>query len=357
MVSRRGGHVYRKSWHAGAWMECRWMAGVNPAARLLVSGASSQRMAIFLNGALNDGPAVSAGDVTLAPVANSENTLWVFIAAGEPYNGGLAEAEIKGVQVDQNSTPEALSLGRPTLIFGDSIACGYKSNAGVTDFITGHIYFLLQMLEARGYDVGVDCSSGSGWDRPGSAPAYYRVSGSSTGEDGTYSARSSRWDTVDFDVSMLDRVGHLSGWGRSGQEPVLIMGSLGANDLYAQIPALDVQASEYDWLVAARAAAPAAKILLETEWSLEASGAYPSASYPLRPATYIEALSAGISTYKAERPEDSNVFVEDEGETFASSIYSNPFFVNDDKVHPLLSGHALIAVREAQMIQRLLMLP
>lgn len=79
-------------------------------------------------------------------------------------------------------------------------------------------------------------------------------------------------------------------------------------------------------------------------------GLYNSSFYS---GTYVAALKNGVAAYQTANPNDGNVVLIDFGSTVAQTMTHSPY-VNSDNVHPLASGHTLIAPMVAAALLRLL---
>ena len=347
----RGGSNYRQTWNVGAWFSYTWNAGASPAATLLFNSLiSGVYISYYLNGVLSDNISVAQNVPISGITPNASNTLLVYVRstlyASYRWNNGVPgigdnTLQVLGLQIDGNSSVGAAPAANPwMLVVGDSQTEGYAINAGSSDFLNDYAFLVSQSFNALGYDTCISACDGCGWliagDSPTDVPAYYSVSGSSSGRGGTYNDSASRWNKIDAGVSLLDSAGQISAYGTTGTPPAVIYIDLASNDCLFSANASDMQASVTQCLAALRTAAPSAWIFIQVPF-----GMYYTPSFPTG-ATYITALKNGVAAYQAANPSDAKVVLIDFGSALSYTL-SNPPYIYTDGLHFLAAGHALIA--------------
>ena len=350
----RGGTVYRQTWNIGAWFSYTWNASAAPQATLLLPSSSTGVMiSYYLNGSFTDNVAATGGVTISGITPSASNTLTVYVRNSPlvtRWNNGANVLQVQGLQIDSASTAGVAPAARPwVLIKGDSIPEGYSTTA--EQFMSSYAYLVSQGLALLGYDTGVSACASMGYlragDTSGDVPAHYVVSGTSGGLGGTYNDATSSWNKIDAGVSLLDTNGQISAYGATGTPPALIYNELLANDAHNSLNISDFQASITQWITAARAAAPGAIIMLQPSFCMYATTSYISSTLGL---SYVNALYAAVAAYKAANPADTTVSILDFGASFSATITA-PFYVNTDYIHPLATGHALIAPMVLQALQ------
>jgi len=335
----RGGTVHRRTWNPGAWFIYKWTASATPTATLLIpASATTVKLSIYLNGVLTDNVAAT-GNVALSGITPSAvNTVKVYLRDSTHdlrWNDGLNKLTIQGLALDSGSAIAAAPAARPWgILTGDSITEGEKANGGLSGINYGYAFGLLQALDQLGYDLSINACSRVGWLQTGDLsddiPAYYKV------VSGTYNEAISRWNKIDQGVSLLDAGGKISAYGNSNEQPAFIITNLLTNEVIMAAVVSDVQASVTQALVALRAAAPSAAIIV-----IVPPGLYDtSVGLNAGSAPYIAALKAGFNAYVAANPNDGLVQLIDFGVDFAKTLSRGIY--TTDGVHPAAPGHALM---------------
>ena len=162
------------------------------------------------------------------------------------------------------------------LIVGDSLTEGIASNSGADSILTSWAYLFGQGINDIGRDFALSACGYNGWlktgDSSGDVPAYYFVSG------GVYADTSSRWNKVDSAISLLDTNGQISAYGAVNTPPANIYVNLSTNDQIYVTSSTDMTSAVQQFIAAARAAAPNAKI-----WIIVPFALYATAPFPLGP--------------------------------------------------------------------------
>jgi lysophospholipase L1-like esterase len=337
----RGGSAYRQSWNNGAYFYFVWTASASPTASIMLPATStSNRLSYYLNGVLTDNLAAT-GPVTLSGIkASAVNTLLVVLRSSTQasrWNNGTNTIQITGMSIDAASSAGNAPATLPwALIVGDSITEGISAANGSDSHILDYSFYCGQALQRLGYDYCISACGGNGFivtgdgsDPGGDIPAYYRVT------SGVYSVSSSRWNLIDQGVSVLDTNGQISAYGSTRTPPALIYINFGTNEYLQSKSVSDLQSSITQCLVALRAAAPLAPILVQIPFSLENLTRYPTT-------TYVAAIRAGVAAYQTAHPSDTKVMLLDFGVSFANTMQSS-IYINADNIHPTTDGHALVA--------------
>ena len=350
----RGGSVSRKSWNNGAYGSYTWStAAASPTAKLLLSNATGGSISYFLDGAETDAVAVpTSGGITISGVTTGSHILRFFLRQSPQsarwVNAGTAANVFvdAGLTVDGASTPgTAPAFNKWIMEIGDSITEGIQAANGADDNLADYSFLAGQGFMVAGYDYCVSACGYSGWlktgDSGGDVPAYYFVSGSTAGAGGTYADASSRWNKVDGLNSLLDTNSHLSAYGGTGQEPAAIFLNYGVNEDLNGLSISDTQASVQQALVALRAAAPLAQIIVSVPFGL-----YNTAVYGSGP-SYVTAIKSGVAAYQAAVPSDTRTTLLDLGTTVSNVLAST---VYGAAVHPNIRGHAYLAPLVVQSV-------
>ena len=335
----RGGSVYRQTWNAGAYLRVSWSTpNPRPAATILLDTstygtavASPPDLTYNVDGVWTDGVPCKGSISVLGLTRAGGHVLTVYVRNtaqsnrwGSPGASGENVVRVTGLQVDSGSTPKtAIQQPKWALEIGDSITEGILANNGQDDNLADYSYFVGQALQTQGYEYGVSACGYSGWLRPGDAtsdvPGYYVVSG------GAYDDGKSRWNKMDGNGhSLLDRRGHLSAYGGTGQEPSLITINYGTNDALNHTDPTDTQASITQGLAALRQAAPKAVIFVIIPF-----GQFDAAL-----------LQKGVQAYQSAHRRDAQVFVIDLGQPVANALGANGFWGG---LHPNMRGHAVFS--------------
>jgi len=283
-----------------------------------------------------DSQLLCAEHVVLPPLSRvGKHTLTVYVKQtiqvkrwGTPGESGKNVVRVLGLQVAKGSRP-LMALPRPKwgLIVGDSITEG----CGATE-LQGYSHLIGQALRTQGYEYAISACGWSGWinrgDRPpGDVPGYYVVTGSRNGMGGTYDQNASRWNRIDANHSLLDAAGRISAYGKTNQEPSLILINYGTNDVLHKANPSDVVASMAQCLTALRKAAPAAQIVL-----LVPFGQYKA-----------DEIKQVVANYLNAHPEDKKVSIIDLGTDAAAALrVKNGYWGG---LHPNPRAHAAFAAR------------
>lgn len=337
----RGGSAYRQSWANGAYETWAWTAGSTPSCTLQISNQTSgSQISYSLDGVLTKQVSVPTSGGIAITVTTGSHILTVYNdASAQSARWGLTNSyKVTGLTVDGGATAgTAPSYSAWVLVVGDSITEGINALQGVPDFLSDYSYFAGQALLNAGYDFGLSACGYNGWLKPGDSggdvPAYYYISGSSGGAGGTYNDSLSRWNKLDATNSLLDSNSHISAYGATGQEPSLIYANLGVNEALGAANLSDEQASIQQALVALRAAAPSAYILVQVPPNLYSTLIYGSTTGY----TYITPVKAGVAAYQAAHPADTKTVLVDFGQIGGNTLAS--FTPN---VHPDIFGHAYL---------------
>lgn len=327
----------RATWCPGAYLRVAWStSSANPAAELILDvasygeGATPPLLAYCVDG-------VWASNVPCAgrvPIQNLKGAgphlLTVFVQSsqqakrwGSGQEKGVNQVRVKGLAVDpQASAGSAPQATKWAWIVGDSITEGIQAGPKGDDNLACWSYFVGQSLESLGYEYGVSACGFSGWLRPGDAsgdvPAFYSVSG------GQYDDRRSRWNKINAQASLLDSDGKLSGYGKTGQEPAVVIINLGTNDGLNKVSVDDLGQSIAGGLNAIRAAAPHAKIFVLIPFGRFEANALQTA---VKEANLHDADSSAISLI-------------DLGENVSRALTASKFWGG---LHPDMRGHANIS--------------
>jgi hypothetical protein len=336
----RCGSIYRQTGSRGAYFTVSWTTGATPTAVLrLINPSTTVLISYFFNG--NFAARVPAsGDINLTGVLpNATNTLTVHIAgwttptnAWNAAQAASATIQVGGLLLDTGSTPLPQTLRPWAAILGDSITAGYlvesAASPGGDNFLKSYTYSVGQALLRAGYDYSVQAGAGDGWFWGGQMGPIYKVA------SGTYNAAASRWDKITSAVSMLDSVGHISGYGAIGQEPALIFSNLVTNEAFNSVSQADTEASIRGALAAYRGAAPRTPFIVLVPFQLTAGpNAYPA---------YVQYLKNAFSAYKTSAPSDALTKLVDYGADF-SRITSNVNTFSYDGTHPNATGASILA--------------
>ncbi len=338
----RGGSVSRTSWNQGAWVRIAWVASASPVATLLLtSTARTNMVSYFINDVLVDNVATTTSVAISNVIPSVRNTLTVYLrnsaTATRWATGALNQLTVTGFQVDTGSTADVATPLRPWgLMVGDSITEGAYANDNNDDWMMDYSFLMMGAADQLGYDIGVSACSFSGWltagDDTGDVPAYYDTPG------GTYSDSASRWNKISQGVSLLDSNSHISAYGAIGTEPAWIYINYATNEYLNSASVSDMQASITQAITALRAAAPSAKIFIQIPFGLQYLAKYPNTAY-------VSAIRAAVAAHSA----DANVILSDFGVSFANKI-EGPGYASNDDVHPIQTGHALVAPLVSQKI-------
>ncbi|MDQ2688250.1 MAG: SGNH/GDSL hydrolase family protein [Armatimonadota bacterium] len=335
----RGGSIRRTTWNNGAWCAWTWTTTSDaPTATLHITNQTpGSAVSYFLDGALADNVAVPAqGGIALAGLSGSgQHMLIVYMRNSVQKDrwSGKNAFTVTGLTVDDGARPLPAAPARPwALIVGDSITEGIQADNGRDSALSDYSFLVGQGLMAAGYDYGVSACGYSGWIRPGDAggdvPAYFAV------RNGVPSDADSRWDKIDAHTPLLDAQGHLSAYGRLGQEPALILINYATNEALSGASLTEMRQSVTLCLAALRRAAPNARIVVLVPPGLADRRIY------ARGSEAITALKDGVTAYQTAHRADARVALLDLGPLVAHALASPAY---GGGVHPNAAGHAYLA--------------
>jgi lysophospholipase L1-like esterase len=245
---------------------------------------------------------------------------------------------VTGLQVDAEGRPVPASP-RPkwALIVGDSITEG----CGASE-LAAYSHLVGQALQTQGYEYCVSACGWSGWinkgdNPPGDVPGYYVVRNSSNGAGGQYDDAASRWNKIDGNGhSLLDSKGHISAYGKTGQEPSLILINYGTNDALHRSNPTDTLASIIQSLAALRESAPAAQIIV----------IIPFGQY------CAKELREAVEIHTNRHPTDAEIAVIDLGPSVARTLAAKNGLMGG--LHPNDRGHAIFAAKIIPQVMAIL---
>ena len=348
----RAGKLFRQTWNPGAYFRVSWESKNNkPIANILfdISSYTSKfpppRVAYCIDGAWT----IDAPCKEEVPIRNlvgaGKHELFVCVTSsqqverwGSPGKSGLNIIKVTGLQVDADSK----ALPNPkhpkwAMIVGDSITEGNGASP-----LASYSSLIGQALTTQGYEYCINACGWSGWinkgdSPPGDVPGYYVISGSKDGMGGTYDADKSRWDKIDGNNhSLLDKKGHISADGTTGQEPSLILINYGTNDSFHHSNKSDTRASMEQCLAALRQSAPDASIVM-----LVPFGQY-----------FAKEIHAAVDKHKKAYPNDRKTHVIDLGSGVARALSVRKSALGG--AHPNDRGHAIFAARIIPQLMRIL---
>lgn len=342
----RVGSSLRRTWNVGAYFVFTWTASASPSATLhLGPSGTGGYVTLYLNGV---GTTVAAtGDITLSGITPSAGNVLFVILSSTPqkarWNQGGNNIVVSGMTLDGGSSAGVSTAGTKgwIKIIGDSITEGIEANSNKDSIVYGYAFQVLQGLREQGYEVCISACGYSGYlvagDSTGDVPAYYYVSGSSSGSGGTYDDSKSRWNKIDAGVSALDSNNHLSSYGAVTTEPVAVAVNYLTNEALNSVSKSDAQAAMTQAMIAHRAAAPDAWL-----FQIIPFGFYYSTKYD---SSWLTVFNNAVSAYKAAYPSDTKVTTIDIGSSLSNTIQKNMgwYISASDDVHPLAPGHALVA--------------
>jgi lysophospholipase L1-like esterase len=223
------------------------------------------------------------------------------------------------------------------LIIGDSITEG----CGATE-LAAYSHLMGQALQTQGYEYCTNACGWSGWinkgdNPPGDVPGYYVVVNSRNGAGGQYDDAASRWNKIDGNRhSLLDSKGHISAYGKAGEEPSLIMINYGTNDALHKSNPSDTFASIIRSLAALRTSAPDAQIIV----------IIPFGQY------YARELKEAVEIHKKAHPADAKIAIIDLGPAVARTLSAKNGLMGG--LHPNDRGHALFAAKIIPQVMTIL---
>lgn len=357
-VGRNSGNVYRQTWNPGAYFTATWATtSASPTANILFDETglnTNAQFSYFVDGSLTDNVAkpnaTGPGSLTVSGLSGAgTHTLVCYVVSSAQVNrwgsSNTNVIRVTGLQVDSSGTAGvAPAMTGWDWFIGDSIWEG----VGVPDWLQDQSAALgFGLKQSQGWDFCESNCGGEGWlnagDTSGDVPPWYSVSG------GVYSEANSRWDKIDAAHSLLDSAGQISAYGQTGTLPSAIVCELLANESLHGLSTADTTASVTGWLTAlhqgAIPAAPGVPVFI-----VVSPGMYSAAIYGNGP-TYITAMKAGVSSYKAAYPADSKVTLIDLGAGVSNALAST---VYGAAVHFNSLGHQYVAPPLLAAIQKAL---
>ena len=348
----RAGKVFRQTWNPGAYFRVTWETPqAKPTAKILLDTSTyppnfrPPQIAYNIDGIWKS-KIVCTGEVVVDDIADAgKHELSVYLHQsqqmerwGSEGKSGLNVLRVTGLQVDDQSKPVAFKPeSQWALIIGDSITEGI----GATE-LAGYSHLVGQALQTQGYEYCISACGWSGWlnrgdNPPGDVPGYFVVTNSSNGAGGQYDDTRSRWNKIDGNRhSLLDSTGHISAYGRTGQEPSLILINYATNDALHRSNPSDTMASIVGSLAALRKSAPDAQIIL-----LIPFGQY-----------YAKELKEAVAIHKKAHPADAKIAIIDLGPAVAKTLAAKNGLMGG--LHPNDRGHALFAAKIIPQVMTIL---
>ena len=337
----REGGKYRQTWNPGAYVRITWhtkSAKVSPTLLLDTSvyppKAHLPILACNLDGVWTSDLTCAAEIPISGPISAGKHVLTVFFKKsdqanrwGTPGVSGTNVARIAGLKVDADSIPGSEAPApRWALIVGDSITEGVGAYE-----MEDYSHLVGEGFRTLGYEYGVSAAGWSGWNfrgdnPPGDIPGYYPVTDSVNGAGGHYHEEDSRWNRIDANHSLLDSAGHLSGYGKTGQEPDVILINYGTNDAIHHSNQSDAKASMTQCIPVLRQAAPKARLFI-----LIPFGQY-----------LANELKDAVKQYQTAHPDDHGITIIDLGPDAAHAIAKKGYFGD---LHPNPRAHATFAMQ------------
>jgi lysophospholipase L1-like esterase len=339
----RDGKRFRQTWNPGAYFRVTWESGnPKPSAKIFLDASAyppkfgPPQIAYCIDGVWKS-KIPCAGEIVVEEIAGAgRHDLSVYLHQsqqvqrwGSEGQSGLNVLRLTGIQVDGASRPVPATPGSKwALIVGDSITEG----CGATE-LAAYSHLAGQALQTRGYEYCVSACGWSGWinkgdNHPGDVPGYYIVTNSTSGAGGQYDDAASRWNKIDGNNhSLLDSTGHISAYGKTGQEPSLIMINYGTNDSLHRSNPSDTQAGMIQGLAALRKSAPDAQIIV-----LIPFGQY-----------YAKELKQAVEIHKKSHQDDARIAVIDLGPSVARALAAKNGLLGG--LHPNDRGHAIFAAK------------
>jgi lysophospholipase L1-like esterase len=339
----RAGTVFRQTWNPGAYLRVTWETrNPKPAAKLLLDISTyppkfrPPQIAYNIDGVWKSQiPCTSEVEIKdIAGAGKHELSVYLHQSQqtqrwGSEGKSGLNVLRVTGLQVDAMSKPiPAATESKWALIVGDSITEG----CGATE-LAAYSHLLGQALQTQGYEYCINACGWSGWihkgdNPPGDVPGYYVITNSRNGGGGQYDEAASRWNKIDGNRhSLLDSRGHISAYGKAGQEPSLIVINYGTNDSLHKSNPSDTFASIVESLAALRKTAPDAQIIV----------VIPFGQY------YAKELKAAVEIHKQAHPADAKIAIIDLGPAVARTLAAKNGLMGG--LHPNDRGHALFAAK------------
>ena len=339
----RSGKIFRQTWYPGAYFRVSWQTGsTNSMARILldtsmyptnfkvpqityaIDGVWTSKISCTNEILIAGIRGVGKHDLSVYLTQSQQAERW-----GSPGNSGWSVLRVTGLQLDADSTPiPAAPESKWALIIGDSITEGIGASA-----LAGYSHLVGQALQTQGYEYAISACGWSGWinkgdNPPGDVPGYYVITNSNEGVGGQYDDAASRWNKIDGNGhSLLDAKGRISAYGRTGQEPALILINYGTNDQLHKSNRSDTLASMAQSLEALRKSAPKAQIVL-----LIPFGQY-----------YAVELKKAVAMQQKKHPADNRMALIDLGRSVATTLAEKNGLMGG--LHPNDLGHANFAAK------------
>jgi len=348
----RGGKIFRQTWNPGAYFRVAWETGnPSPVARILLDTSTYPPkfkppiIAYCIDGVWKAGIPCT-NEIVIEEIKNAgKHELSVYLEQsqqvdrwGSEGKSGLNVLRVTGLQVDAESKPiPAAPAPKWALIIGDSITEGI----GATE-LAGYAYLVGQALQTQGYEYCLNACGWSGWinrgdNPPGDVPGYYVLTNSSSGVGGQYADAASRWNKIDGNRhSLLDARGHISAYGKTGQEPALIVINYGTNDSLHKSNPSDTFASIIQSLAALRRSAPEAQIIL----------IIPFGQY------CAKELREAVAIHHKNHPGETKLAIIDLGPAVARTLAVEHGLLGG--LHPNDRGHAIFAAKIIPQIMTIL---
>jgi len=348
----RAGKRFRQTWNSGAYFRVAWeSSNPNPTAKLLLDTSTYPQnfkaplMAYCMDGVWKS-KIPCANEIVIEEIKGAgRHELSVYLHQsqqverwGSEGKSGLNVLRVTGLQVDAESKPiPAAPQSKWALIIGDSITEG----CGATELAV-YSHLVGQALQTQGYEYCVNACGWSGWinkgdNPPGDVPGYYVIAQSSNGAGGQYDDAMSRWNKIDGNRhSLLDGQGHISAYGKPGQEPSVIMINYGTNDSLHKSNPSDTLASIIQSLAALRKSAPDAQIIL----------IIPFGQY------YAKELKEAVAIHQKNHPTENKLAIIDLGPAVAKTLAAKNGLMGG--LHPNDKGHALFAAKIIPQVMTIL---
>lgn len=256
------------------------------------------------------------------------------------YLNPAAAVRINGITLDSGaSLLQVTPLPRVVITTADSLGEGVRVNgaAGLFDDQNAFATVGWQIAQALGMEWGNRSIGGGGWTRGGSGntPPFF-----APGND-----TNSWWNKYSAGKPLLIS-------GLLPQQPYLWFVFYGTNDGLQNATDADVATSVTGWLTAARAAAPAANIVLGVPPGQYKRSAILAGFTAYQGAVTSRPLTAGGATYAGTA--DAKAFLVDLGPSFAIGLaqFGTPSAVSFDGLHPSAATDGYLATAYTQAIQQ-----
>lgn len=348
----RAGKCFRQTWNSGAYFRVAWeSSNPNPLAKILLDTSTyplkfkPPLIAYCMDGVWKS-KIPCANEIVIEDIKGAgRHELSVYLHQsqqverwGSEGKSGVNVLRVTGLQVDAESKPiPAAPESKWALIIGDSITEG----CGATE-LAAYSHLVGQALQTQGYAYCVNACGWSGWinkgdNPPGDVPGYYVITQSSNGAGGQYDDTVSRWNKIDGNShSLLDSQGHISAYGKTGQEPAVLMINYGTNDSLHKSNPSDTLASIIQSLAALRKSAPDAQIIL----------VIPFGQY------YAKELKEAVTIHKKNHPTETKLAIIDLGPAVAKTLAAKNGLMGG--LHPNDRGHAIFAAKIIPQVMTIL---